>query len=204
MTERKLRLRLIQISLLLVGAIIIFVTYYNTGKDLEKNLLTSKERKMSDQATKLSENNDFFYNIKYTGLDLSGNRYVLESEEATTNKTNQELIMMKVVKAIFYLKDDTVLTINSDTGIYNNKTLDMTFEEDVKAVYEGSELYAQKAVYSNSKSLLNISNKVKIVDSKGEMIADKLLFDVKNQTLNISSFENGKINAVVNLNEKRF
>jgi LPS export ABC transporter protein LptC len=198
MMERKLRLRLIQICLLLVGTIIIFITYYNSDKGLEKNLLTSNERKLSDQATKLSENNDFFYNIKYTGLDLSGNRYVLESEEATTNKSNQELVIMRVVKAVFYLKDNTVLTINSDRGIYNNQTLDMTFEENVKAVYEGSELFAQKAIYSNSKSLLNISNKVKIVDSRGEMIADKLSFDIKNQTLNISSFENGKINAVVN------
>ena len=198
MMERKLRLRLIQICLLLVGTIIIFITYYNSDKGLEKNLLTSNERKLSDQATKLSENNDFFYNIKYTGLDLSGNRYVLESEEATTNKSNQELVIMRVVKAVFYLKDNTVLTINSDRGIYNNQTLDMTFEENVKAVYEGSELFAQKAIYSNSKSLLNISNKVKIVDSRGEMIADKLSFDIKNQTLNISSFKNGKINAVVN------
>jgi len=198
MMERKLRLRLIQICLLLVGTIIIFITYYNSDKGLEKNLLTSNERKLSDQATKLSKNNDFFYNIKYTGLDLSGNRYVLESEEATTNKSNQELVIMRVVKAVFYLKDNTVLTINSDRGIYNNQTLDMTFEENVKAVYEGSELFAQKAIYSNSKSLLNISNKVKIVDSRGEMIADKLSFDIKNQTLNISSFKNGKINAVVN------
>ena len=198
MMERKLRLRLIQICLLLVGTIIIFITYYNSDKGLEKNLLTSNERKLSDQATKLSKNNDFFYNIKYTGLDLSGNRYVLESEEATTNKSNQELVSMRVVKAVFYLKDNTVLTINSDRGIYNNQTLDMTFEENVKAVYEGSELFAQKAIYSNSKSLLNISNKVKIVDSRGEMIADKLSFDIKNQTLNISCFKNGKINAVVN------
>ena len=198
MMERKLRLRLIQICLLLVGTIIIFITYYNSDKGLEKNLLTSNERKLSDQATKLSKNNDFFYNIKYTGLDLSGNRYVLESEEATTNKSNQELVIMRVVKAVFYLKDNTVLTINSDRGIYNNQTLDMTFEENVKAVYGGSELFAQKAIYSNSKSLLNISNKVKIVDSRGEMIADKLSFDIKNQTLNISSFKNGKINAVVN------
>ena len=127
MMERKLRLRLIQICLLLVGTIIIFITYYNSDKGLEKNLLTSNERKLSDQATKLSKNNDFFYNIKYTGLDLSGNRYVLESEEATTNKSNQELVIMRVVKAVFYLKDNTVLTINSDRGIYNNQTLDMTF-----------------------------------------------------------------------------
>ena len=36
-------------------------------------------------------------------------------------------------------------------GIYNNKTLDMIFEKNVKANYEESKLFAEKAEYSNSK-----------------------------------------------------
>ena len=60
-------------------------------------------------------------------------------------------------------------------GLYNNKTLDMGFK-DVKAIYEGSKLFAQKANYSNSKSFLTISEKVKVIDSMGTMVADKLLF----------------------------
>ena len=100
--------------------------------------------------------------------------------------------------------DNTFLNVKSNSGTYNNKSLDMVFEEDVKALYEGSELYAEKAEYSNSKSFLIITNKVKVVDSKGTIFADKLLFDIKNQTLNIASFKNSKINANVNLNEKRF
>ena len=31
------------------------------------------------------------------------------------------------------------------------------------------------------------------------MVADKLLFDIKKQTLNIASFNDGKINANINL-----
>ena len=34
---------------------------------------------------------------------------------------------MKFVEAIFYFKDDTVLNVKSNEGIYNNKTLDMKF-----------------------------------------------------------------------------
>ena len=40
---------------------------------------------------------------------------------------------MKFVEAIFYFKDDTVLNVWSDNGIYNNKTLDMNFDGNVKA-----------------------------------------------------------------------
>ena len=35
-------------------------------------------------------------------------------------------------------------------------------------------------------------------------ILDELLFDIKKQKLNIQSYNNGKINAKINLNEKRF
>ena len=89
-------------------------------------------------------------------------------------------------------------------GIYNNKTLDMKFEQNVKANYLRSELFAEKAEYSNSESFLSIYENVGINDIKGNLIADKLLFDITKQKLNITSFNNGKINANVKLNEKRF
>ena len=105
---------------------------------------------------------------------------------------------MKFVEAKFYFKDDTVLQVKSDFGIYNNKTLDMNFKGNVIASYEGNQLL-QKAEYSNSKGYLIISDKVKINDKRGTMVADKLLFDIKKQTLNIASGNDDKINANLNL-----
>ena len=114
------------------------------------------------------------------------------------------MVNMRSVEATFYFKDDTILYVWSNEGIYNNKSLDMSFDGNVKAIYEGSELYAQKANYSNSESFLKISNNVKIKDFRGTMAADELLFDIKKQKLNIQSYNNGKINAKINLNEKGF
>ena len=75
----------------------------------------------------------------------------------------------------------------------------MSFYGNVKAIYENSKLYAEKAEYSNSNGYLVISDSVRVEDLKGSLFADKLLFDIKKQTLNIASFENSKINANVNL-----
>ena len=197
--EREKKLRLIQISLLLIGTLIIFFTYYDNKKS-SKNQIITKEAE--NKILKLSQNtkgSDIFYNIEYSGLDLAGNRYILKSEEAIASKSNQEIVNMKSVDAIFYFKNDTILEITSDTGIYNNKTLDMIFDGNIKANYAGSELFAEKAEYSNSKSFLSISEKVKINDIRGTMFADKLLFDIKNKTIDIASFNDGKINANVNL-----
>ena len=200
MIGRKKKLRLIQLSLLIVGSLIIFFTYNNKEKVESEKIITQElQDKINREISSTSDDSDVFKNITYTGRDLAGNRYSLKSKEAYNNKNNQALVNMKFVEATFYFKDGTVLEVLSESGIYNNKTLDMNFDINVKAKYEGSELFAQKAEYSNSKSFLMISNDVKVKDYRGTMFADKLLFDIKKQTLNIASTKDGKINANVNL-----
>ena len=206
MIERKKKLRIIQLTLLMFGVIVIYTTYYGKNKNLEEEIF-SKTKK--EEIKKLSSNNtsdkgDVFFNIEYTGLDLSGNRYLLTSEEAYLDQITPELVYMTGVNATFYFKDDTILYISSYKGVYNNKTLDMKFKKNVKATYQTSELFAEKAEYSNSESYLSVYEKVRVNDVQGNLVADKLLFDITNQKLNITSFNNGKINANVNLDEKRF
>ena len=75
----------------------------------------------------------------------------------------------------------------------------MIFQNNVIALYEGSELYSQKAEYSNSKNFLIISQNVKVINTRGTMTADKLFFDIKEKKLNITSFNNGKINTNLKL-----
>ena len=198
MIERKKKLRIIQLSLLVIGFLIIFFTYLDKKGIPEKKIITElTEKKVIEQLESQAEQSDVFYNIEYSGLDLAGNRYVLKSDEAFNNKINPEVINMKAVNAVFYFKDGTSLTVKSFEGVYNSKTLDITFIGSVQADYEGSKLSAERASYENSKSFLTISENVKIKDIKGTIVADKFLFDIKKQTLNIDSFNNNKINAKI-------
>ena len=195
--ERKKKLRLFQVILLIVGIIIIFITYADKGLFLNKKINQKTTPLLENETTGQKEN--IFYNIEYSGLDLAGNRYIIKSKEATTNASNQEIVNMKFVESFFYFKDDTVLKVTSDYGTYNNKTLDMFFNSNVKANYQNSVLFAENAEYSNSENFLSISGKVKIENFKGTMFADKLLFDIKKHKLNITSFNDDKINANLNL-----
>ena len=206
MIERKKKLRFTQFILLFIGVMIIYFTDYNKSNIVDESFISdTKKEKIKEQSEKTNlENKEKFINIEYTGLDLSGNRYVLKSKEAYLDEISPEIIYMSSVEAVFYFKDDTILRIWSKKGIYNNKTLDMKFIDDVEAKYLSSNLFAQKADYSNSERYLSIYDNVRIKDIRGNLIADKLLFDIKKQKLNITSFNNGKINANVKLNEKRF
>ena len=173
MIERKKRLKFIQFSLVFVGIIIILYTYTNRERDSsEKILPLETQEKIKKQLGQNSENGEVFYNIEYSGIDLSGNRYILKSGEATNNKLEQDVVNLKTVEAFFYFKDDTVLKVKSDKGIYNNKTLDMYFDGNVKAEYEESDFLQKKN--SNSKSFLKISENVKLLIQEA-MIADNLL-----------------------------
>ena len=195
--ERKKKLRLFQTILLIVGIIIILIIYTDKGFFLNKKINQKATPLIENKTTDQKEN--IFYNIEYSGLDLAGNRYIIKSKEATTNASNQEIVNMKFVESFFYFKDDTFLKVTSNYGTYNNKTLDMFFNSNVKANYQNSVLFAENAEYSNSENFLSISGKVKIEDFKGTMFADKLLFDIKKNKLNITSFNDHKINANLNL-----
>jgi len=198
--ERSKKLKIIQIGLLVSGLIIILFTYVIDNQISKKEISTLKVDKIIDKS--LEENQDkidIFYDIEYVGLDLAGNRYILKSKEAYTDKFLKDTINLKSVKATFYFKDDTVLNVYSDTGNYNNINLNMNFYGNVKATYQNSDLYAQRAEYSNSKSMLLISEEVEVQDSRGTLFADKLIFDINNQKLNIVSNKNNKINTNINL-----
>ena len=200
MTKRKRKLRIIQVSLFFISALIIIFTY--SEKDISRNeiIVSTKNKEIiKDNLSKSEQPGDIFYNIEYSGFDLSGNRYILKAEEANNSKIDQDFVFMKKVNAIFYFKDQTVLKVWSDSGKYNNRTLDMYFNKNVKALYEKSELFAQNAFYSNSKGVLKITDDVLVSDVKGAIKADELLFDIKKQTLDINSFSNNKINAKINI-----
>ena len=204
MSNRKRNLLLVQVSLVLLALLIVFLTYFQNQKSEKSEILsTEAERKIKELISKKDSEGDVFYNIEYSGLDLAGNRYILRSKEAVNNKDNIEIINMKYVDAYFYFKDGTVLNVKSEEGKYNNKTLDMNFYKNVKADYDKSKLFAQKAEYSNSKSFLVVSEDVIVEDIRGTVFADRLIFDIKKNTLDIFSSSDDKVNAYLDIKWKK-
>ena len=200
--NRKIKIRSIQAGLVITGLILTLLIYSKNREDtpsINSDSLVPKNVVIETTNKNVSNDGDVFYNIEYSGLDLSGNRYILKAKEALSNQQEKNYVRMKYVEAFFYFKDDTILKVFSENGVYNNQSLDMIFSKNVQADYEGSNLTSQKAEYSNSKKFLRISEKVSLQDSRGNFYADELYFDLQNQTLNMKSKENSKINLNINL-----
>ncbi len=199
MTDRKKKLRTIQITLLLLGSILLLYTYSFQNKKINETIIQKQtlDEINQDLGKETDEENKFF-DITYTNVDLNGNRYILKSKEAETNANNTELVLMKDVTAIFYFNDNTILNVFSDKGVYNNKTLDMKFDGNIKANYIDSKLFADQAEYSNTGNFLSIKDNVTVVDKRGRIKADRIFFDLKENTVDIESFNNKTVNATIN------
>lgn len=199
MTSRRKKILFTQFFLFFAATILISFTYINLGNNSSKQILSEKKkREINEKIKKDKSDGNTFYDIVYSGLDLSGNRYIINAKEANNNNDNEGFVSLKNVSAVFYFKDNKNLNITSKFGLYNNKTLDMKFEKDVKAEYDGSTLLAEEAVYLNSKNLIEISNNVEITDFRGTLIAEKLVLDIEENKLNITSSRNKKVEANFN------
>ena len=199
MTSRRKKILFIQLFLFFAATILISFTYINLGNNSSKQILSEKKKREINEKIKKDKNDgNTFYDIVYSGLDLSGNRYIINAKEASNNNDNNGFVSLKNVNAVFYFKDNKKLNISSKFGLYNNKTLDMKFEKDVKAEYDGSTLLAEEAEYLSSKNLIEISNNVEITDFRGTLIAEKLVLDIEENKLNITSSRNKKVEANFN------
>ena len=192
MTNRKKKILLAQDFIFIVAISLLFFTY--TSKDEGKISPVITKNLPSNQEINKSKKN-YFEDVEYKGIDLNGNRYVIESEVADFELDNPELINMKIMSATFYFKDGTILTVKGDYGNYNNITNDMEFRENIKAVYADNILFADNLDYLNLKNKITIYGNVKSESINGNIQADKLVFDLSAKTLDVSMFDQDKINV---------
>ena len=189
MTTRKKNLFFIQLTIFFVAVALL----YNTYRDKNKSTETVVKVKIET-----SPDTNSFNDIEYSGFDLTGNKYLLKAVKADFKTESPELINMKIVEAKFYLKDNTVLTVNSDEGLYNNITFDMNFKKNVKADYLTHNLLSDSLSYSNSSAKLIATGNVRGESiEKGEFSADKVEYDLANKTLNFSMYGSKQVKVKI-------
>jgi len=192
-TKRKKNLLVIQVLVFFTACTLIYFTYYY-NVDPKLNLTTVNE-KSKNLNKKDSKSGNIFKDVVYKGLDLNGNRYEINAAVADFELETPELINMQIMDAKFKFKDGTTLYVRGDWGIYNNKTNDIKFRENIKATYLDSTLYADNLDFLNSKNLLNIYKNVRTYGPDGSIIADNLNFNLSDKTLDVSMFDSDMVNV---------
>ena len=184
-----------QITLLLLGVMIIFFTYFYTDK--QKTAKKNEEKKVEKIDEQL-QNKSTFENIQYEGVDENGNKFIIGSVYAEFENDVPNIINMNDILCRFFFKDGTILRITSDFGVYDNITNDMSFEQNVKMYYLENRLFAEKADYVNSENYLFVQGNVVAEGLDGGLKADKMNFDLTQKKLRISMYNEDKVNIRVN------
>ncbi len=189
MTSRRKNIFLIQLTIFFVAVALLYNTYHDKGK---------KKENLVEIEAEANPDTNSFTDVEYSGFDLSGNRYLLQAGQADFKTETPELIDMKEVVAKFYLKDNTILTVLSDEGLYNNITRDMNFEKNVKADYLTNNLVSDSLSYSNSNAKLIATGNVRGESiEKGEFNSDSVEYNLTDKTLNFSMSGSKQVNMKI-------
>ncbi len=189
MTNKK---KIFQLSLIFIGLIIIFFTYFfNLEKKQTSDISIESDIKVNEEF--LEEGVNRFENVEYKGIDNTGNKFTIGSQFAEFEKENPELIIMENVECFFTFKDNTVLFIFSDKGIYNNISNDMQFSENVKMDYLENTIFSDRAIFNNNENQLLVAGNVKGDGPKANLKADELDFDLNTKDLKISMYSEERV-----------
>mgnify|MGYP001451111254 CR=1 FL=1 len=189
--------RFFQLSLILIGLSIIFFTYF--FQDFKKKQIFVEDKK-EEVVKKDFEDGEInkFENVEYQGIDNSGNKFVIGSDYAQFEQERPEVINMEEIKCTFYFKDNTVLTIIADSGVFNNITNDMKFTDNVKMNYLENVLFSDRAIFNNYENQLLVAGNVKGENLQSKLQADELDFDLNTKNLKISMYNDERVNVKTN------
>ena len=183
----------IQLMLLTAGFLLVIFIYFLNPANKKQEKILEDISDIKDTGSDI-ENKNIFENLEYRGVDKNKNEFVIFSEYSEFKTEEPSIINMKNVSCFFYFKDGTILEIRSKTGIYNNVTLDMSFEENVNMFYMDNSLVSDKADFSNENNNLIIEGNVTTQSQNGELMADKLNFDFSDKKLKASMYNEDRVN----------
>ena len=181
---------LIQITLLIIIVLILatFFTFYLSKKG--KNLVL-KER---DQKEFLVENQDSELNIikdiTYIAKDDKENLFKIESKFGKINPEEPDVVLMDNVTAIITLINREKIIISSDHAIYNSKSYETNFYDNVLLEYIEHNIVSENIYLSFENNLVSISNNIIYKNLNSEMNADEIVMNLITKEIKIFMHNN--------------
>ena len=167
--------RLVQIFLIFLIVIIIISTFYYIK--FKKNLKETQQEKIIVNNND-NETQNIIENISYISTDTRGNKYEISSITGVIDSKNPDIINMKNVSGIIFLKDTKTINIYADTAKYNNKNYDSIFEKNVRVLFENHEILGERLNLDFGANLMTMSKDVIYKNPEAILKADRLVIDL--------------------------
>ena len=178
----------IQITLILIGFLLIFTTYFYYP-------YMSRTKFVEDQPTHedlegiQDDERTFFKSVEYKGFYDLNKPFIVKSEKAYILSGDPDVMHMTNMHVILYLSDGRIVNIISNKGKYNKVTYDCFFEDNVKAVDDKTTILAENLDLLATENSANVYNNVILTNDKGSLQADKVHYDILEKNYKISMFD---------------
>ena len=193
----KKRQQKIQITLILIGVMLIVATYFYYPS-LDKNFV-SKNQTIEENLKESLEDTESttFKNIIYRGIYDLDKTFTIQAEEALILNEEADIVYMNGMHVILYLNDGRIVNITSTKGRYNKETYDCFFENNVKATDGEMEIFSDNLDLLATENSVKIYNNVNLNDITGSLKADKIDYDFETKYFKVSMFDDKTIKMKV-------
>ena len=179
--------KIIQFSLVIVGIILFFFTYYSSDKDkivdIDKNILIGDDSKLTEEISNIIEN------ANYVGTDNRGTFFELNANLAKVFFDKPNISNMKIVSAVISLSDGREINIKSDYATYDKSTNNTNFMGNILVTESNNQITCDNLDLIMSENLIKIFNNVTYNGEKGFLIADKVDIDILENEVSIFMFK---------------
>ena len=186
--RRKFQVQIFLISLTLILSVVFFYEIFKKDKD-EVIFKTETTSKISDK--------NLIEGIQYFSQDVSGNTYLIQSKTGKIDKENPDIIYLVDVEAKINFDENDEIRVFSDEAIYNINNYDTEFINNVKLLYENSELNCKNILVKFSKNYAILSGDLVYNNLLTKLFADRMEVDLSSRITKTSMInENDKIKII--------
>tara|TARA_Y100000741_G_scaffold294572_1_gene234956 strand:- start:125 stop:556 length:432 start_codon:yes stop_codon:yes gene_type:complete len=118
--------KIVKISLIVSFLLIVILFIYL--KFSKKTEIILQEPETQEE---INYTSNIIKDVNYTTKDIEGNEYSITALEGEIDYNNSNILFLTKVEAFIKLKNDEIITIQSDYGKYNSDNFDTIFSKNV-------------------------------------------------------------------------
>ena len=171
------------ISFLLIVILFIYLKFYKKTEIILQELETQEE---------INYTSNIIKDVNYTTKDIEGNEYNITALEGEIDYNNSNILFLTKVEAFIKLKNDEIITIQSDYGKYNSDNFDTIFSKNVIIEYLNNKINGGYLDFSLERNSMIISKNVTYTNLNNALEADVIEINIKTKDTKIFMHEKEK------------
>ena len=176
--------KIVKISLIISFLLIVILFIYL--KFSKKTEIILQEPETQEE---INYTSNIIKDVNYTTKDIDGNEYSITALEGEIDYNNSNILFLTKVKAFIKLKNDEIITIQSDYGKYNSDNFDTIFSKNVIINYLENQITSEYLDFSLVNNSMIISREVVYNNLENVLKADVIEMNIKTKDTKIFMYE---------------